>query len=63
MNGVENIVMLTLTKEEYRELKKHGRLEKDGFVYSHLATLDGKTVAICERANDLDYIVEVKREK
>jgi hypothetical protein len=24
---------VTLTKEEYRELKKHGRLEKDGCVY------------------------------
>lgn len=44
---------VTLTKEEYRELKKHGRLAK----------LDGKMVAVCERANDLDYIVEVKREK
>jgi hypothetical protein len=33
MNGGENTVMLTLTKEEYRELKKHGRLEKDGCVY------------------------------
>lgn len=54
---------VTLTKEEYRELKKYGRLEKDGFVYSHLATLDGKMVEVCERANDLDYIVEVKREK
>ena len=49
--------------EEYRELKKHGRLEKDGCVYSHLAKLDGETLAICERANDMDYIVEVKREK
>lgn len=56
-------MMLTLTKEEYRELKKHGRLEKDGCVYSHLAKLDGETLAICERANDMDYIVEVKCEK
>lgn len=63
MNGRENTVMLTLMKEEYRELKKHGHLEKNGFVYSHIATLDGKMVAVCERANDLDYIVEVKREK
>lgn len=54
---------VTLTKEEYRELKKYGRLEKDGCVYSHLAKLDGETLAICERANDMDYIVEVKREK
>lgn len=23
----------------------------------------GETLAICERANDMDYIVEVKREK
>lgn len=56
-------MMLTLTKEEYRELKKHGHLEKDGCVYSHLAKLDGETLAICERANDMDYIVEVKCEK
>lgn len=55
--------MLTLTKEEYRNLKKHGRLEKDGCVYIHLARLDEEIVAICERANDMDYIVEVKREK
>lgn len=54
---------VTLTKEEYRELKKHGHLEKDGCVYSHLAKLDEKMVAVCERANDMDYIVEVKREK
>lgn len=53
---------VTLMKEEYRELKKYGRLEKDGFVYIRLAKLDGKIVAVCERANDLDYIVEVKRE-
>lgn len=53
----------TLTKEEYRELKKYGRLEKDGCVYSHLAKLDEETVAICERENDVGYIVEVKREK
>lgn len=53
---------VTLMKEEYRELKKYGRLEKDGFVYSRLAKLDGRIVAVCERANDLDYIVEVKRE-
>ena len=33
---------VTLTKEEYRELKKHGRLEKDGCVYSHLAKLNGR---------------------
>ena len=53
---------VTLTKEEYIELKKHGRFEKDGCVYSHLAQLDGKTVVICEREKDVDYIVEVKRE-
>nr|DAO09961.1 MAG TPA: hypothetical protein [Caudoviricetes sp.] len=50
-------------KGKHRELKKHGHLKKNGFVYSHIATLDGKMVAVCERANDLDYIVEVKREK
>ena len=54
---------VTLTKEEYRELKKYGRLEKDGCVYIHLAQLDEEIVAICERANDMDYIIEVKREK
>lgn len=53
---------VTLTKKEYRELKKHGRLEKDGCVYSHLARLGEETVAICEREKDMDYIVEVKRE-
>lgn len=53
---------VTLTKEEYRELKKYGHLEKDGCVYSHLARLDEETVAICERENDVGYIVEVKRE-
>ena len=54
---------VTLTKEEYRKLKNGEKLEKDGCVYSHLAKLDGETLAICERANDMDYIVEVKREK
>ena len=56
--------MLTLMKEEYIELKKHGRLEKDGCVYSHLAKLDGKLVTIAEMEGDeIGFIVEVKREK
>ena len=56
-------MMLTLMKEEYRELKKHGRLEKDGCVYSHLAKLDGKLVTIAEMEGDeIGFIVDVKRE-
>lgn len=53
----------TLTKEEYRELKKHGRLKKDGFVYRRLAKLGGKLVTIAQRKSDeIGFIVEVKRE-